>query len=257
MMLVNSFSSVAFILSLGLPVLATTNQTETIQVSTNQPLPHVVGDVQAWYDIRNKTFALPAHFGPGAHISQLYMSNSTDDIPSEFQVSGNSSSTGSGLISRSRYSEKIRSTTCTNPPDFGNRLITYEQQVFIAGEMCNFLATISPYIYTFVGMKVQNLACGTDFSYTCTGFWGITNTAAGAYIGDGIIAMCEDSYDSLIAACGEKGGAEEVKIKQTGKSFWVKGYANSDLTTTCTSVGRTTCETLTCDGQCDPNGGTP
>ncbi|KAJ5559555.1 hypothetical protein N7513_001954 [Penicillium frequentans] len=238
MMLVNSFSSVAFILSLGLPVLATTNQTETIQVSTNQPLPHVVGDVQAWYDIRNKTFALPAHFGPGAHISQLYMSNSTDDIPSEFQ--------------RENQVDHLHKS-----PDFGNRLITYEQQVFIAGEMCNFLATISPYIYTFVGMKVQNLACGTDFSYTCTGFWGITNTAAGAYIGDGIIAMCEDSYDSLIAACGEKGGAEEVKIKQTGKSFWVKGYANSDLTTTCTSVGRTTCETLTCDGQCDPNGGTP
>ncbi|KAJ5898158.1 hypothetical protein N7504_008446 [Penicillium tannophilum] len=184
------------------------------------------------------------------------MSNSTDNLPSEFQITGNSS-TQTSLTSRSRYSEKIRSTTCTNPPDFGNRLITYEQQVFIAGEMCNFAASLTPYVYSLAAIKVVNLACGENFDYVCTGFWALVNTAAGAYLGDGIIAMCEPSYDSLIAACGEKGGSEEVKIKQTGKSFHVRGYANSEMSLSCTSTGRDTCETLTCDGQCDPNGGTP
>lgn len=99
-------------------------------------------------------------------------------------------------------------------------------------------------------MKISKMACGVDSSLVCTGFWGIANTAAGSYLGPGIKAMCKPSYDSLMAACDEKGGYEKVKVKQTGKSFEVFGYANSEESETCTTVGRTTCEIYQCDDEC-------
>ncbi|KAJ5762015.1 uncharacterized protein N7511_005397 [Penicillium nucicola] len=247
----------ALALLFSVPALAvdTSNSTQQIFVTSHKPVLDVTKDVQALYDLRNHTFDLPEHFGPNARISHIYLTNTTDDFPlADFFDTGSSTSL---TTIKKRYSETVTTRTCLSPPQYDNRLITYQQQVFIAGELCDFVANVSPYFYTFVGMKIQNLACGEDFGYTCTGFWGIANTAAGAYIGPGIKAMCKKSYDSLIAACDEKGGYETVKIKQTGKSFEVFGYANSEESESCTSVGRTTCEVYRCDGDCNPGGGTP
>ncbi|CAI7643697.1 unnamed protein product [Penicillium bialowiezense] len=250
----NLFTSAVVLLSLGLPAFAGINNgtTQTVTVVSHRPPSDVVVDVQALYNMRNRTFALPDHFGPNAHISHVFLTNSTDDFPNpEFRDFGNSSISAGTSLGR-RYSETVQTRTCSNPPQYADRLITYEQQVFISGELCDFVATVSPYFYTFVGMKIQNLACGEDFSYVCTGFWGIANTAGGAYIGPGIKAMCKPSYDSLMEACDEKGGYEKVKIKQT-----VFGFANSEESESCTSVGRTTCEIYKCDGDCNPGGGVP
>ncbi|CAI7586285.1 unnamed protein product [Penicillium glandicola] len=240
------FFTSAVLLSLGSAVLAGTNNgtNQTITVVSHRPQSDVTVDVQALYNMRNGTFALPAHFGPNAYISHLFLTNSTDDFDfpnSEFRELGNLSTSVETNLGK-RYSETVTNRKCTSPPEYSDRLITYEQQVYIAGEFCDFVATVSPYFYTFVGMKFQNLACGEDFSYVCTGFWGIANTAAGAYVGPGIKAMCKPSYDKLIAACGEDGGIEKIKIKQTGKSFEVFGIANSAESESCTSVGRKTCE---------------
>ncbi|KAJ5727464.1 hypothetical protein N7493_005284 [Penicillium malachiteum] len=113
------------------------------------------------------------------------------------------------------------------PPQFTNRLISYKNQVKIAGVYCDWVANLSPYVYSIAAIKITNVACGANGDLVCTGFWGIVHTAAGSYIGPGIKAMCAESYDSLVNACDKKGGLEKVKIIQTGKSFGVYGFANS------------------------------
>ncbi|KAJ5637409.1 hypothetical protein N7490_007288 [Penicillium lividum] len=78
------------------------------------------------------TFALPDYFGPNAYVSHIYLTNSTDDLPDiDFLKFGNSStSTETGL--GKRYTEKVKSHTYTAPPQFADRIISYETQVKIS-----------------------------------------------------------------------------------------------------------------------------
>lgn len=245
----SSLAFAATTLSLISPILADYNEIafSNITVVTHRGAADVAPDVQALFNAMNGTFALPEHFGPDAYVSHVYMLNSTDGLlDMDFLNFGNSStSIETGL--RKRYSEKVTTTTCTDPPQFANRLISYKNQVKIAGTYCNWLANVSPYVYSFAAIKFTNVVCGANGDLVCTGFWGIVHTAAGSYVGPGIKAMCAESYDSLMNACDEKGGYEKVKITQTGKSFKVYGIANSEESETCSSAGRTICKTYDCD----------
>ncbi|KAJ5168093.1 uncharacterized protein N7482_003687 [Penicillium canariense] len=214
-----------------------------------------VGHVQSLYNLMNGTFALPDYFGSGARIVGVYLTNTTDDLPyAEYREAGNSSDI-SGLDKR--YTETITGHTCTNPPHFANRLVTYEQQKFIAGKLCTWVSKVSPYAYGVVAVKITNLMCGEGGTFTCNAFYSIAHTAAGSYIGPGIQAMCAESYSSLIAACDEKGGVMDVKIDQTDAIFQVEGYANSEEDDSCSSTSTSLCATYTCHGNCNPGGGTP
>ncbi|KAJ5650548.1 uncharacterized protein N7484_004271 [Penicillium longicatenatum] len=245
----SSLAFAATILSLISPILANYNEIaiKNITVLTHRSAADVAPDVQALFDTMNGTFALPDYFGPDAYVSEIYLTNSTDDLPDgDFLNFGNSfTSTGTGL--GKRYTEKVKSHSCTNPPQFADRLISYETQVKIAGKYCDWLADVSPYVYSLVAMKITKMRCGVDGSFVCTGFWGVAHTAAGSYIGPGIKAMCKPAYESLMKACDEKGGFEKVEITQTGKSFEVYSFANSEETETCSTAGKVICKVYNCD----------
>lgn len=138
MKITNIVFSIAALLSLSQNVIAKSNTnttaTQSIWALSHQSPSDTVGHVQSLYDLMNGTFALPEHFGPRARIVGVYLTNSTDDIPyAEYRQVADSSDI-SGLDRR--YTETITSHTCTDPPQFQNRLVTYQQQKFIAGKLC-------------------------------------------------------------------------------------------------------------------------
>lgn len=257
MKITNRILTLAALLCFSQNALAKTNTTvsQSIWALSHQAPSDIVDHVQSLYDLMNGTFALPDHFGPGARIVGVYLTNSTDDIPdAEYRQAASSSGIG-GLDKR--YTETIKSYTCTDPPEFANRLVTYQQQKFIAGKLCTWVSQVSPYAYGVVAVKITNLMCGSGGTFTCNAFYSVAHTAAGSYIGPGIQAMCAPSYSRLIAACEEKGGVIDVEIDQTEAVFQVEGYANSEEDDSCSSTSTSLCTTYTCHGNCNPGGGTP
>lgn len=253
----NFIPPIAILLSLSRSAFAGTDYTtdQSIWALSHQAPTEVVGHVQSLYDLMDGTFALPSdHFGPEARIAGVYLTNTTDDIPdAKHWQAGYSDTVGLDK----RYSETITAHTCTNPPEFENRLFTYEQQKFIAGKLCTWVSKVSPYAYGVVSIKITELMCGSGGTFRCSAYFSVMHTAAGSYIGPGIQAMCAPSYSALMRACGEKGGVVDVKVDQTDANFRVEGYANSAEDDHCSSTSTSLCTTYTCHGNCNPGGGVP
>ncbi|GFF90775.1 hypothetical protein IFM47457_08610 [Aspergillus lentulus] len=251
-------ASIAVLLALGQQILASTNTTsnETIWVRSHLPPSHLTSHVQSIYDNLGGTFALPSYFGPGAHISGLILSNSTDDLPlAAYRQSGNSSlSIGNSPLSLDkRAAIKPISVTCTDPPEFANRLVSFNAQVFMNGVFCDWVVALTPYSVAVVGLVFSNLQCGNNNQYLCQGLWTVGAVKAGDTIGTGIQNLCAEGMESLANACFQTGGSQVVEVTATGVDFQMEGYANSATEETC--AGTTSgdlCSSYTCTGQCNP-----
>ncbi|KAJ5701265.1 hypothetical protein N7488_008813 [Penicillium malachiteum] len=123
-------SSVAFLSPSTALVLATNFPTvETIVVQGYGP----DGAVQSLYDSLNGTFALPEDlFGPGAHISGLTFSNSSDsmDFLDQFNINVTSlaaaANTSSSLGKRATYTEKVKTVECMDSPRVRSPLVVLQ-----------------------------------------------------------------------------------------------------------------------------------
>jgi hypothetical protein len=123
------------------------------------------------------TFALPTSFGSEARVSGLYLTNSTEDIPyADYRSSSHLETNVVGLDKR--YTETVTQHSCTNPPQFQNRLVTYEQQKFIAGKLCTWISNVSPYAYGVMAIKISNVMCGAGGSFRCNAFFSIVHTTS-------------------------------------------------------------------------------
>ncbi|KXL50443.1 hypothetical protein M433DRAFT_158173 [Acidomyces richmondensis BFW] len=229
---------------------------QSIEGRTVPEVIHAIGDtdafhVQMLYDTLGGTFILPIEGANGQNLT----------ITGLHMVKGNGTATQldqRGLDTRApAYS--ISGYTCANPPTDLDRLLTLEQRRFIDGKFCIFLANSQPTVWSLVGLTVSNLLCGINFKYVCQGIWTVSSAIAGQYIGPGIQANCAASLAELDNECGEKGGQQMVSISG-GSKFLEEAFATQESGTECKSdpnEGGEHCETYTCNGNCNPNGGTP
>lgn len=194
-------------------------------------------------------------FGPDARLSELIISNSTDDHQPAFPVPFDSDSLDDTeddlpLLRRApRYTVKTRK--CTDPPEFENKLISYEQQKWLTGYFCDWVADISPYAVSIAGMKVTGLICGERLTYRCNGVLTILGTTAGKKIGPGIKRLCQPSYDALISACEKTGGQQTVKVKKSGSDFIMEEITSTDDGNPCPfNDDNAVCTLYECNGDC-------
>lgn len=213
-------------------------------------------------------------FGPDARLSELLISNSTDDHQPAFPVSFDSESLDDtdgqspafpvsfdtdslddteddlALLRRAPcYSLERRK--CTEPPKFENKLISYEQQVWLTGYFCDWVADIAPYAVSIAGMKVTGLICGERLTYRCNGVLTIISTTAGKKIGPGIKRVCQPSYDALISECDKTGGQQTVKVKKSGTEFIMEEITSTDDGNPCPfNDDNARCTLYDCNGDC-------
>ncbi|KAJ5546094.1 hypothetical protein N7494_003679 [Penicillium frequentans] len=249
---------------LGQPVLASaktaiapsgTNASTTpekIWIRTYQDI-NTTSHVQALYDAMGGTFALPSDFGPEAHLSGIIFSNSTDNFPRpEWAQSGDVSGNTSLSLDK-RWTGKVYSHECTDPPDWSNRLFSYNAQLYMNGVLCDRALKVAPYAWGGIALIFSKVQCGERLQYLCEGIWTILGVAASDNVGPGIKSLCAEGMASLASYCYEKGGSMKVKVDQTGSLFEFGGYCNSKTTESCETISSDDkCETIVCSGQCNP-----
>lgn len=214
---------------------------------------HTSAHIDALLEAFDGNLTLPHDLGfGGAFISGLVF-NHPGNVSSLF---GSSSSTHGGhVVARALYTTS--DVVCTDPPTYGDRLLTVQQQAFINGKFCTFLGTVEPNTSFFVGLTIGNLKCGVNFKFVCQGVVGVSTLVNGKYIGPGIQTNCQAALADLVTACGEDGGSEQVTITSTGSEFLVESFASTDIANVCTSSSTEQCSTYTCDGDCNPGGSVP
>lgn len=228
---------------------------------------HDASDVQNLYNVLEGTFDLdPNIFGSGSRISHVSFSNSTDDILRPgFVRYGNVTlspnvpeSEGSTSLDK-RAAIKYNTRTCANPPQFEDRLITYQQQIFLTTKFCNWVAGLAPYGVGIVSMYATGMMCGENFRYICSGVITIISTKVGGTIGPLIQERCDTAYDALINACGETGGQQQVTMSENGAKFIMEEFATTEDIAECGgATADEQCSTYDCStGQCYPGGGVP
>lgn len=217
---------------------------------------YAIGDtdavhVQTLYDLLGGTFTLPIEGANGQNVT----------VTGVHMVKGNGTAAQldtRGLDTRApKYT--VSGVECTNPPTNLDRLLTLNQRRFFSGKFCKFLTTATPGTYALVAVKFSNVVCGRGGSFTCQGVWAVSSAIAGQYIGPGIQANCDAYNANLDNECGEKGGTQTVSI-DGGSKFLDEAYATSEKGTFCHSdpnPGGQDCGTYTCNGNCNPGGGTP
>ncbi|KAK5124627.1 hypothetical protein LTR85_001340 [Meristemomyces frigidus] len=209
-----------------------------------------------------------------AHVQMLYdMLGGTFILPFEGANGQNLTITGMHMIKGNGTAEQLEDRsldiraptftvshhTCANPPNNLDRLLTIDQRKFIDGKFCTFVANAQPVQWSLIGLTVSNLLCGQNFKYVCQGIWTVSSAIAGQYIGPGLQANCDASVAEIESECGERGGSQTVSISG-GSSFLEEAFATQETGTACTpesGAGGNDCTTYTCNGNCNPGGGTP
>ena len=213
---------------------------------------HAIGDaddthVQMLYDMLGGTFVLPFEGANGQNltITGLHMIRGkeggtvAEDNPLD-------------LDPRAPQPFTTKNVQCTHPPTYLDQLLTIQQRQFIAGKFCPFVANAQPYVWALIGVSVSNLACGPNFKYLCQGFWALSSTVSGVYLGPSIQGACDSSLAQLNAECGQNGGTQTVAITG-GNKFLEEAFATEDTASACRNgQDDEKCATYSCYGQCNP-----